>query len=230
MCYRFGGFLLGGAYFRNFTVYDERSFLNWRSTTVPNRRVGENPGNEGSTPRFKIIMVDGIDLTDFVARLRNSLLDLSRRLQCNASEDTLDFVRFRLQQILQHLVHFGGGLDGVPQSITDIRLFCVRVILSPVEGSAFCSLKARQTNALVHVFLRWKYGENAAGCLLPLPLLFPLNWPAGSLSFGVQGLRSEFSRPEFTRHPNQKVVFLQFKNDSSSDSSSLIQNKYDSFI
>ena len=132
MCYRFGGFLLGGAYFRNFTVYDERSFLNWRSTTVPNRRVGENPGNEGSTPRFKIIMVDGIDLTDFFARLRNSLLDLSRRLQCNASEDTLDFVRFRLQQILQHLVHFGGGLDGVPQSITDVRPFSVRVILSLV--------------------------------------------------------------------------------------------------
>ena len=51
-------------------------------------------------------MADGIDLTDFFARLRNSLLDLSRRLQCNASEDTLDFVSFRLQQILQHLVHF----------------------------------------------------------------------------------------------------------------------------
>ena len=27
------------------------------------------------------------------------------------SEDTLDFVSFRLQQILQHLVHFGDGLD-----------------------------------------------------------------------------------------------------------------------
>ena len=96
-------------------------------------------------------MADGIDLTD---GLRNSLLDLSRRLHCNASKDTLDFVRFRLQQILQHLVQFGGSLDGVPQSITDVRLFCVRVILSLVEGSAFCSLKARQTNALVHVFLR----------------------------------------------------------------------------
>ena len=58
-------------------------------------------------------MADGIDLTDFFARLRNSLLDLSRRLQFNASEDTLDFVSFRLQQILQHLVHFVGGLDGV---------------------------------------------------------------------------------------------------------------------
>ena len=30
------------------------------------------------------------------------------------------------------------------------------------------------------------------------------------------GLRSEFSRPEFTRHPSQAVVFLRFKNDSSS--------------
>ena len=116
-------------------------------------------------------MADGIDLTDFFARLRNSQLDLSRRLQFNASEDTLDFVSFHLQQILQH---FGGGLDGVPQSITAVRPFSVRMILSLVEGSAFCSLKAKHTNALVHVFLRWKYGENAAGCLLPLPLLFPL--------------------------------------------------------
>ena len=99
-------------------------------------------------------MADGIDLTDFFARLRNSLLDLSRRLHCNPSEDTLDFVRFRLQQKLQHLVQFGGSLDGVSQSITDVRLFCVRVILSLVEGSAFCSLKARQANALVHVILR----------------------------------------------------------------------------
>ena len=52
--YRFGGLIFGGAYFRNFTVYDELTFWNRRSTTVPNRRVGENPGNEGSTPRFKI--------------------------------------------------------------------------------------------------------------------------------------------------------------------------------
>ena len=44
------------------------------------------------------------------------------------------------------------------------------------------------------------------------------------------GLRSEFSRPDFTRHPHQTVVFLQFKNDSSSDSSPLIQNKYDSCV
>ena len=49
-------------------------------------------------------------------------------------------------------------------------------------------------------------------------------WGGGvDMSFGVQGLRSEFSRPEFTRRPNQTVVFLQFKNDSSSDSSPLIQ-------
>ena len=119
-------------------------------------------------------MADGIDLTDFFARLGNSLLDLSRRLQCNVSEDTLHVVSFNLQQILQYLVHFGGGLGGAQQSITDVRPFSVGVILSLVEGSAFCSLKARWTNALVHVVLRWKCGENAAGCLFPLPLLFPL--------------------------------------------------------
>ena len=39
-------------------------------------------------------MADGIDLTDFFARLGNSLLDLSRRLQCNVSEDTLHVVKF----------------------------------------------------------------------------------------------------------------------------------------
>ena len=105
--YRFEGLIFGGAYFRNFTVYDERTFWNRRSTTVPNRRVGENPGNEGSTLRFKIWQ---IDLTDFFARLRNSLLDLSRRLQFNLSEDTLAFVSFRLQQILQHLNEFFSSL------------------------------------------------------------------------------------------------------------------------
>ena len=91
-------------------------------------------------------MADKINLTDFFERLRNSLPDLSRRLQFNVSEDTLDFVNFRLQQILQHLVHFVGGLDGVPQSIIDVRPFSVRVILSLVEGSAFCSLKAKKTD------------------------------------------------------------------------------------
>ena len=48
------GLIFEGAYFRNFTVCDERSSLNRRNTTVPNRRVGENPGNEDSEPRFKI--------------------------------------------------------------------------------------------------------------------------------------------------------------------------------
>ena len=119
-------------------------------------------------------MADGIRLTDFFARLGNSLLDLSRRLLCNVSEDTLHVVSFHLQQILQYLVQFGGGLDGAQQSITDVRPFSVGVILSLVEGSAFCSLKARWTNALIHIFLRWKCGENAAGYLFPFPLLFPL--------------------------------------------------------
>ena len=52
--YRFEGLIFGGGYFRNFTVCDERSFLNRRNTTFPNRRVGENPGNEDSGPRLKI--------------------------------------------------------------------------------------------------------------------------------------------------------------------------------
>ena len=52
--YWFEGLIFGGAYFRNFTVYDERSFLNGRNTTVLNQRVGEKPGNEDSAPRLKI--------------------------------------------------------------------------------------------------------------------------------------------------------------------------------
>ena len=52
--YRFEGLIFGGAYFGNFTVCDERSFLNPKNTTVPNRRVGENPGSEDSAPRLKI--------------------------------------------------------------------------------------------------------------------------------------------------------------------------------
>ena len=49
-----GGAIFGGAYFRDFTVYDERSYLNRRNTTVPNRRIGENPGNKSSAPRLNI--------------------------------------------------------------------------------------------------------------------------------------------------------------------------------
>ena len=95
MDYRFGGLIFGGVYFRNFMVY----FLNRRNTTVPNRRVEREPWEQGFLAPLQN-MADGIDLTDVFARLRNSLLDLSRRLQCNASEDMLDFVSFRLKQIL----------------------------------------------------------------------------------------------------------------------------------
>ena len=134
--YRFEGLIFGEAYFRNFMVYDERSFLNLGNTTVPSRRVGENPWNEDSAPCFKIWRM-GLIWRIFSHDLRNSLLDLSRRLQFNASEE---------------------------------------------------------------------------------------------MSFGVRGLRSEFSRPEFTRHLHQTVVFPRFKNDSSSDCSPLIQDKYDSRV
>ena len=57
----------------------------------------------------------------------------------------------------------------------------------------------------------------------------PSGW-GREMSFGVRGLRSEFSRPEFTRHTHQTVVFLLFKNDSSSDFSLLIRNKYNSRV
>ena len=57
-----------------------------------------------------------------------------------------------------------------------------------------------------------------------------MGWGGGEMSIGVRGLRSEFSRPQFARHLHQTIVVLRFKNDSSSDSSPLIQNKYDSRV
>ena len=65
---------------------------------------------------------------------------------------------------------------------------------------------------------------------LPLMDAQHKGWWGWEMSFGVWGLRSEFSKSEFTRHPHQTVVFLRFKYDSSSDSSPFIQNKYDSRV
>ena len=44
------------------------------------------------------------DSTEYQAKLRHSLLDLARRLQCGGNADTVDFAIFRLQQINRHLV------------------------------------------------------------------------------------------------------------------------------
>ena len=63
---------------------------------------------------------------------------------------------------------------------TDVRPFSVRVILLLVAGSAFCPLKARQTNALVHVFLRW----NSMPRMLLAAIFLSLccfHYPAGSV-------------------------------------------------
>ena len=45
------------------------------------------------------------DTVEFEERLRLSLLDLGRRLQNSADEDTVDFVMFRLRHINRHLLH-----------------------------------------------------------------------------------------------------------------------------
>ena len=46
------------------------------------------------------------DTVEFEERLRHSLLDLGRRLQNSADEDTVDFVMFRLRHVNRHLFHF----------------------------------------------------------------------------------------------------------------------------
>ena len=45
------------------------------------------------------------DTVEFEERLRLSLLDLGRRLQNSADEDTVDFAMFRLRHINRHLLH-----------------------------------------------------------------------------------------------------------------------------
>ena len=53
--------MFGGAYFRNFTIYDERSFLNRRNTTVRQPAGRREPWERGFRAPLKN-MADGIIL------------------------------------------------------------------------------------------------------------------------------------------------------------------------
>lgn len=57
------------------------------------------------------------DIMRYATRLRHSLLDLSRRLQYNPNEEMVDFIIFRLEQILRHLTRMGNRFDEVSGSI-----------------------------------------------------------------------------------------------------------------
>ena len=66
----------------------------------------------------------------YATRLRHALLDLARRLQCNPDDEVMDFIIYRLQKILRHLV----------------------CILSSAFGGLDWPSLARQTTSFVNVF------------------------------------------------------------------------------
>ena len=66
-------------------------------------------------------MADEITFS-MIARLRHSLLDLGRRLQASPDENVADFVIFRLEQILGHLVRIGDRFIEVRDSVTAVML------------------------------------------------------------------------------------------------------------
>lgn len=76
------------------------------------------------------------DMRNYVTRLRNSLLDLSRRLQCSPNEDTVDYALFRLQQILRHLARLGTTFSGLYRSIS--------AVISLLESVQFVNVDARE--------------------------------------------------------------------------------------
>lgn len=88
-------------------------------------------------------MADADDLTHFATRLRNSLFDLSRRLQCIPDAETLDSIIFRLQQISRHLVRMGSRFSEISRTIAAVTSILetvyverTRVIVDTVEGGS----------------------------------------------------------------------------------------------
>ena len=67
----------------------------------------------------------------FLNSLRQSLLDLSRRLGQGASADAVDYVMFRLRQITRHLLHLG-GVENLTEEVHN-SLVTVMSMLSRVE-------------------------------------------------------------------------------------------------
>ena len=56
----------------------------------------------------------------YSSRLRQTLLDLSRRLQSSPDENVLDFVIFRLEQICGHLARMGNRFNTTFHAILDV--------------------------------------------------------------------------------------------------------------
>jgi hypothetical protein len=65
-------------------------------------------------------MVEANVVNLYSSRLRQTLLDLSRRLQSSPDENVLDFVIFRLEQICGHLARMGNRFNTTFHAILDV--------------------------------------------------------------------------------------------------------------
>lgn len=56
----------------------------------------------------------------YASRLRQSLLDLSRRLQCSPDDEVVDFLIYRLEQICGHLARMGNRFNSTFHAISEV--------------------------------------------------------------------------------------------------------------
>ena len=81
--------------------------------------------------RLKDVNMADEERLRFLKSLRQSLLDLSRRLGQGASADAVDYVMFRLRQITRHLLRLG-GVENLTEEVHN-SLVTVMSMLSRVE-------------------------------------------------------------------------------------------------
>ena len=83
-------------------------------------------------------MADEAERRCFLRSLRQSLLDLSRRIEHDASAEAIDYVIFRLRQISRHLLRLG-GVDNITEELHQ-SLVIVTSLLSQVEQQSLPNL------------------------------------------------------------------------------------------
>jgi len=83
-------------------IHQTVEFTKLLNSSKPVYHVHSNPTN----PCKQTFCSKMADTVEFKEWLWHSLLDLGRRLQNSADEDTVDFVMFRLRHINRHLLHF----------------------------------------------------------------------------------------------------------------------------
>ena len=57
-------------------------------------------------------MSSTVEQRDFLQNLRLHLIDLSRRLEQDSSDDVVDYVLYRLQQVARHLSRMAASAPG----------------------------------------------------------------------------------------------------------------------